>query len=179
MHSQWRDFSEYLELLRGGFLCWRTLIGGPHLRHVYSSWLVQTLLWKGPKDTYKNWTKEFPGLCDLSELKTFVVTQLLWLFISVYTAEHEQHEQEAAYPSQGVCFKQIASVSVELGSLASTLKHLFYDFASVSAILVKKESPKKFCSVNGALFAEPVWTAVKSSSSMGLVFYGWRTLSQM
>lgn len=33
--------------------------------------------------------------------------------------------QEAAYPSQGMCFKQIASVSVELGSLPSTLKHIF------------------------------------------------------
>lgn len=74
-YSQWRYFSEYLEVLRGGFLSWRTLIGGPHLHHVYSCRRVYCIYTnftvKGTKRYLQELNKGCPGLCDLSEFRLF------------------------------------------------------------------------------------------------------------
>lgn len=67
--------------------------------------------------------------------------------------------QEAAYPSQGVCFKQSPSVSVVLGSLASTLKHVFVSFRFSFSHSSQKGQSKKVLFSKGSLTR---WTGMNS-----------------
>lgn len=126
---------------------WTTLAPRLHLQ------TYRNFTFKGSKRYLQELNKGGPGLCHLSETRTFlVVTQPLWLFISVCMAEHAPRgclsKSRCVFQTNCLC------ISRTWESCVNSEARFSYHFASVSAILVKKDSPKRFCSVNGALFAE-------------------------